>query len=58
MKKKILTFVAIVAVSMILPACSNMHMTGGVGLNFHGGPYGMSVSPSINVGMYGGGYRW
>lgn len=43
---------------MFLPACSNMHMTGGVGLNFSGGPYGMRVTPSVNVGMYGGGYRW
>lgn len=58
MKKCIISLLLILGLSLFLPACANMHMTGGVGLNFSGGPYGMRVTPSVNVGMYGGGYRW
>lgn len=44
--------------SLFLHSCANMHMTGGVGMSFSGGPYGVRMTPTMNVGMYGGGYRW
>ncbi|WP_373397362.1 hypothetical protein V8V91_22800 [Algoriphagus halophilus] len=58
MVKKIVIMGLLIGVAFILHSCSNMHMTGGVGMSFSGGPYGVRMTPSINVGMYGGGPRW
>lgn len=59
MIKKILVLALIIGTSLTFYACSNMHVSGGVGLNFSGGPYGPRVTPTMNVGLYGGGpVRW
>ena len=59
MKKKLLVFGLIIFTSMLVSACANMYVSGGVGMSYYGGPYGgYGVSPRINVGMYGGGMRW
>lgn len=42
----------------LLSGCAGMHIGGGIGLNFSSGPYGPSVTPSLNIGMYGGGMYW
>lgn len=45
--------------SWTFQACSNMHLSGGVGMNFTGGPYGPTLRPTMNIGVYGGGpVRW
>ncbi len=52
-------FGLIISASLLVTACSNMYVSGGVGMSYYGGPYGgVRMSPSINVGMYGGGMRW
>ncbi|MEN2281586.1 hypothetical protein AAGF08_05555 [Algoriphagus sp. SE2] len=58
MFKKTLIIASIICMALFLHSCSNMHLSGGVGMNFSGGPYGVKVTPSMNVGLYGGGYRW
>lgn len=41
----------------LLEACAGVSV--GYGVNFGVGPYGPTISPSFNVGMYGGGgYYW
>lgn len=55
MKKSVtLKIVAIGFIISFLTACSGMSVGVGYGVNFAGGPYGPMVTPSINVGMYGG----
>lgn len=59
MFKKILIIAFIIGTALFLHSCANMHMTGGVGMSFSGGPYGVRMTPTMNVGVYGGGgYRW
>jgi hypothetical protein len=59
MKKKIGIFALIILASWTFQACSNMHLSGGVGMSFTGGPYGPTIRPTMNIGVYGGGpVRW
>ena len=44
---------------MLVSACADMYVSGGVGMSYYGGTYGdYGMSPHVNVGMYGGGMRW
>ncbi|MDN3202822.1 hypothetical protein [Algoriphagus sediminis] len=59
MIKKIVIILFVIGSSFLYYSCSNMHMSGGVGLNFTGGPHGPRLTPTMNVGVYGGGpVRW
>lgn len=59
MIKKILVIAFVVGSSMLYYSCQNMHVSGGVGMNFTGGPYGPTLRPTMNIGIYGGGpVRW
>ncbi|MNE91640.1 hypothetical protein D3C80_1892780 [compost metagenome] len=53
-KSVILKIVAVGLIIGFLTACSGMSVGVGYGVNFAGGPYGPMVTPSVNVGMYGG----
>ncbi|MEH0157228.1 hypothetical protein V6R21_24155 [Limibacter armeniacum] len=40
---------------MLHTGCANMHMGASYGLSIQSGPYGPTVRPNMNIGMYGGG---
>jgi hypothetical protein len=50
--------IAIITSTIFLTGCAGMHMGGGIGLNFSSGPYGPTLTPSLNMGFYGGGGYW
>jgi hypothetical protein len=58
MKKNIFLKILVVLILLqLLESCAGMSV--GYGVNFGVGPYGPTISPSFNVGMYGGGgYYW
>jgi hypothetical protein len=56
-KNALLKIVFLLMLIWLLEACAGVSV--GYGVSFGVGPYGPSISPSFNVGMYGGGgYYW
>jgi hypothetical protein len=56
-KNTILKILVVLILLQLLESCAGMSV--GYGVSFGVGPYGPSISPSFNVGMYGGGgYYW
>lgn len=53
-KPAILKIFLIGFIISFLTACSGMSVGVGYGVSFAGGPYGPMVTPTVNVGMYGG----
>lgn len=59
MKKSIaVKMIIVLAIASCFSACAGVSV--GYGVGFSTGPYGYGGGfyPSVNVGMYGGGYRW
>ena len=50
-----LFFAFAILVVFVLSGCTNMRWGASYGMNVNFGPYGPRVTPTMNVGMYGGG---
>ncbi len=55
--KKIILGCSLLMMVSVMEGCANMHMSTSVGVGMSFGPYGPSVRPVMNVGVYSGG-RW
>ncbi|MBL8007099.1 MAG: hypothetical protein JNJ56_06170 [Ignavibacteria bacterium] len=59
MKKILLGFLILFVVTTFF-SCANTQVSTGIGFGVSSGPYGYGSHwgyPSVNVGVYGGGYR-
>ena len=59
-KYRNLLILIVVAVSLAMASCSNMHLGTNMGVNVNFGSNGPTITPHLSVGMSSGGYynRW
>lgn len=54
--KKTFLYLFVIAVIIYLASCVGFQPQANVGFGIHGGPCGIGVTPTFNVGVYSGGY--
>ena len=53
----VIVFLAMMA-TIVLPGCAGMGVGISGGVSYHSGPYGGGFTPSLNIGIGGGGWYW
>jgi hypothetical protein len=55
--RKILIYILISIIVTTFFYCTGLTLSSGIGIGISGGPYGTHFTPTVNAGIYGGGYR-
>ncbi|MBK8554107.1 MAG: hypothetical protein IPL53_24890 [Ignavibacteria bacterium] len=55
--RKAFLYILILIIVTVFYSCAGVQFSSGIGIGISGGPYGPRITPTVNVGIYNGGYR-